>query len=181
MFWKKKTIEPQYTLQLVLNDQSGVWAIEYQDDSDFASAALEVLKTRYSKGGFYPTKDELDADLEYSVEKIEKRYGSEDTEDSIIAESDDDIIKLSNLFQRRSALEDIRASYDEDMEFITNLEYLISETSDEEKPLTEEQKETALRLFNSRTEFPGEGYEVHDKFGMVIESYNFSESVEAQS
>lgn len=163
MFWNKKAVEPKYTLQLILNDADGVWTVEYVDDDHFAIAALEVLRTRSAAGKFYPTREELDNDLAVALKRLDVRYGKDKPESlPEKADGDDEILTLSNLFQRRSAEAALREAYAKDLEFVADLEGLLEETKDTTLPLTDWQKEMAVYLLDLRTEFPGEDYEIRD-------------------
>lgn len=166
MFWNKKSVEPKYTRQLMLNDKNGEWTVEYLDDDDFGHAALEVLRFRNNEGGFYPTREEIDNDLEFSLKKLDELYGPDKPENlPEKADADEDILALSNIFQRRSAETALREAYAQDLEFITDLETLLEQTKDhfdEGVPLTEYQSEMAVYLLDLRADYPGEDYDILD-------------------
>lgn len=169
MFWKKKSaVTVTNTRELVLTDlDGGEWSVEYRDDDDFGTAALDALRTRRNGGNHYPTREELDADLKFALSKLVERYG-EDTPENLPekAETDEDILTLSNLFQRRSAESALREAYAQDLEFVTDLETLLEETKghfEYGELLTTYQKEMATYLLALRaSQFDNETYEVVD-------------------
>lgn len=117
--------------RLVLHDGEDRGYLILRTEEDFQRAALEILAERSASGLFYPTRDELQNDREAAYVKLVEIYGNVTPEQTKTMSPKDSVKALSDYFNRKTIATELEKSFKEDLQFVEDLESILSYSDDE--------------------------------------------------
>ena len=146
--------------QLALYDGSDHHFI-LRSNEDFQMAALKILRDRAFDGSFYPTYEELDRDREIAFKKLVEIYGTVTPEETKDLSSKESIKALSDFFNRKTIATELEKAYNEDVQFIEDLNSILAYSDDDIQKNTEVWDyvhQMAAYLLFERQNYPKEGF-----------------------
>lgn len=136
----------------------------FESEEDFQKLALAIIRKRAAEGTFYPSREEVDADREIAFKKLVEIYGTVTPEETKGMPSKDSIKALSDHFNRNYIYQELQKAYNEDIQLIEDLEYILTYAADDDISASEEIRDyvyrMALFILFERREYPKEGFDL---------------------
>lgn len=151
--------------RLVLYDDKDRGYLVLRTEEDFQRAALEILRDRSKTGSFYPTRDELQSDREAAYTRLVAIYGKVTPEQTKTMSPKDSVKALSDYFQRKTIATELESAFKEDLQFIEDLESILSYSDDaiaNSDEIRDYVYQMAAFLLFERKDYPKEGFDFEE-------------------
>jgi NurA-like 5'-3' nuclease len=151
--------------RLVLYDGSERDYFILRTEEDFQRAALEILSERAAEGSFYPTREELASDRQKAFEKLVEIYGTVTPEETKNMSPKDSVKALSDYFNRKTVATELQKAFNEDLQFVEDLEAILSYNSEEifnNADIRNYVYQMAAFLFFERKDYPREDFDFEE-------------------
>lgn len=162
---ENKKLDIPLPARLVLHDGSYRDYLILRTEEDFQRAALEILSERAAEGSFYPTREELASDRQKAFEKLVEIYGTVTPEETKTMSPKDSVKALSDYFNRKAIATALEKAYNEDLQFVEDLEAILSYSNDaieNNEDIRNYVYQMAAFLLFERKEYPKEDFDFEE-------------------